>query len=491
MKTLQCFLPGFNHCLGRGLKSALARVQAQARAAALSSLLELSLLFGRFVPERLLERAPQKEHSRERIFSFRSTFWAFVSQVLTPRTSCLEVVRKVQSFCSAQGLPVPSENDAAYCQARKKLSIERLAKIYQSVASRLQQQSCSQWLWYERKVVVVDGTGIQLADTKDNQKAYPQPSQQRPGCGFPVMQLVACFCLHTGGLLHWVNSKLTAHESPLLRTLLGRIQEGSIVLADRGFSSYSNLALCVENQLDAVVRLHQARKVDLRRGTKLGKEDRLEVWKRPQRQQSCTKEQYKQLPKSLPVRIVRLGIQCRGFRVRMLWIVTTLTDADLYPKEALGELYRRRWQAELYLRDIKTTMGMEQLRCKSPAMVQKELIFFVIAHNLLRLLMVEAAIVSHQQPHQISFKASADTLRQYRKALWQCRDRPRKLQRIVNDLLLIIASKQVGHRPNPVEPRAVKRRPKCYQLLTRHRSCMQVAKSRRNKGNSPPKPPLT
>ena len=213
MKILQCFLPGFNHCLGRGPKSALARVQAQARAAALSSLSELSLLLGRFVPEGLLERAAQKEHSRERIFSFRSTFWAFVSQVLTPRTSCLEVVRKVQSFCSAQGLPVPSESDAAYCQARKKLSIERLLKIHQSVSSRLEQQIFSGWLWHERKVVVVDGTGIQLADTKDNQQAYPQPSQQRPGCGFPVMQLVACFCLHTGGLLHWVSSKLTAHET--------------------------------------------------------------------------------------------------------------------------------------------------------------------------------------------------------------------------------------------------------------------------------------
>ena len=491
MKILQRFLPGFNHCLGRGPKSALARVQAQARAAALSSLSELSLLLGRFVPEGLLERAPQKEHSRERIFSFRSTFWAFVSQVLTPRTSCLEVVRKVQSFCSAQGLPVPSESDAAYCQARKKLSIERLLKIHQSVSSRLEQQIFSGWLWHERKVVVVDGTGIQLADTKDNQQAYPQPSQQRPGCGFPVMQLVACFCLHTGGLLHWVSSKLTAHESPLLRRILPLLQAGTVLLADRGFASYSNLGLCQEHQIDAVMRLHQARKVDLRRGTRLGKEDRLVLWKRPRRQKGWSKEQWKQLPKSLPVRIVRLPIQCRGFRVRTLWIVTTLTDADLYPKEALGDLYLRRWQAELYLRDIKTTMGMEQLRCKSPAMVQKELLFFVIAYNLLRLLMVEAAILSDQQPHQISFKATADTLRQYRKALWQYRDRPRKLQSIVNDLLLIMASKQVGHRPNRVEPRAVKRRPKSYQLLTRHRSCMQVAKSRRNKGNSPPKPPLT
>ena len=356
-------------------KSAMASLYISSRSAALSSLSELSVLFGRFVPEVLLQRALQKEHSRERIFSFRSTFWAFVSQVLTPRTSCLEVVRKVQSFCSAQGLPVPSQSDAAYCQARKKLSIERLRKIHQSVSSRLEQQSCWGWLWYERKVVVVDGTGIQLADTKDNQQAYPQSVQQRVGCGFPMMQLVACFCLHTGALLHWVNSKLTAHESPLLRQILPVLPAGTVLLADRGFASYSNLGLCQERQIDAVMRLHQARKVDLRRGTRLGKEDRLVLWKRPQRQQGWSKDQCKQLPKSLPVRIVRLPIQCCGFRVRTLLIVTTLTEAELYPKEALGELYLRRWQAELYLRDMKTTMGMEQLRCKSPAMVQKELIF--------------------------------------------------------------------------------------------------------------------
>ena len=221
-------------------------------------------------------------------------------------------------------------------------------------------------------MVVVDGTGIQLADTKDNQQAYPQSVQQRVGCGFPVMQLVACFCLYTGALMHWVNSKLIAHESPLLRQILPVLPAGTVLLADRGFASYSNFGLCQERQIDAVMRLHQARKVDLRRGTRLGKEDRLVLWNRPQRQQGWSKDQ---LPKSLPVRIVRLPIQCCGFRVRTLLIVTTLTEAELYPKEALGELYLRRWQAELYLRDMKTTMGMEQLRCKSPAMVHKELIF--------------------------------------------------------------------------------------------------------------------
>ena len=248
--------------------------------------------------------------------------------------------------------------------------------------------------------------------------AYPQPSQQRPGCGFPVMQVVACFCLHTGALLHWASSQLQRHESPLLRSLLPLMEKGSIVLTDRGYCSYSNLALCVEHQLDAVMRLHQARKVDMRCGKKLGKLDRLAEWKRPQRpKKGWSKDEWRQLPNTLAIRVVRLKIQNRGFRPHQLWIATTLTDAKLYPKEALVELYRRRWQAELFLRDMKTTMGMEQLRCKSPSMVQKEFVMFAIAYNLLRLLMADAALLSSQQPYQLSFKGAADTLRHYKKHL--------------------------------------------------------------------------
>ena len=199
---------------------------------------------------------------------------------------------------------------------------------------------------------MVDGTGIQLADTKDNQQAYPQPSQQRPGCGFPVMQLVACFCLHTGGLLHWVSSKLTAHESPLLRQILPLLQAGTVLLADRGFASYSK-GLCQESR-SCVFRLARS-KADWARRTAL--------WKRPRRQKGWLK-----LPKSLPVRTANPMPWLSG---RTLWIVTTL-NADLYPKEDLLSAPL----ASRTARDIKTTMGMEQLRCKSPAMVQKRAALF-------------------------------------------------------------------------------------------------------------------
>ena len=276
-EQLTKFFPGFNRWIGRGPKSALAQALSKAEAASLSSLSELSALFGRFIPDTSLQPALTQNHSRQRVYSFRSTFWAFLSQVLTPKTPCREVVRKVQCFCSELGLPVPSSSDSAHCQARAKPDPDRLMEIHRSVTANLHQGLSKAWLWRGRQVRVVDGTGIKLPDTPENQKAYPQPSEQREGCGFPVMQVVACFCLHTGALLHWVSSKLTLHESPLLRSLPPLFEANDVLLADRGFSSYSNLALCLIHRMDVLMRLYQARKVDLRSGVCLGKHDRLVV----------------------------------------------------------------------------------------------------------------------------------------------------------------------------------------------------------------------
>lgn len=491
MNSLQSFFPGFNRWIGRGPKSTLAQALSKAEAASLSSLSELSVLFGRFIPDALLKPAPSEKHSRQRVYSFRSTFWAFLSQVLTPNTACLEVVRKVQCFCSELGLPLPSSSDSAYCQARGKLGRDRLMDIHHSVATTLQQRLPKAWLWRGRQVRVVDGTGIRLPDTPVNQKAYPQPSEQREGCGFPVMQVVACFCMHTGALLHWVSSKLSAHESPLLRSMLSLLEAGDVLLVDRGFSSYSNLALCLKHRMDALMRLHQARKLDLRHATRLGKHDWLVTWKRPQWRPGLIRSQWEELPKTLTVRVAHLQVKVRGFRVKELWIVTTLTDPVKYPKHDLAELYRIRWQVELFFRDIKTSMGMEQLRCKTPERVENEFILFAIAYNLLRLLITEAASTVQIAPYRISFKNTADTLRSYRKAIYANRDKPRKLQRIFADLTVIIASQRVADRPDRNEPRAVKLRPKPFQRLTQPRAKMRVSPSRRNKGNSPPKAPLT
>jgi len=491
MRSLQRFLPGFNHVIGRGPQSALARIKSKAANAAASSLSELVDLFGKHIPDVLLEPSRKHAHSRERVFSMRSTFWAFLSQVLTPRMSCVEAVRRVQSYCSQHKLPVPSGSSSAYCQARNKLCIDRLNNIHKQVSQALLKRTQNSWLWCGRKVRVVDGTGIRLPDTSVNQAAFPQPSVQRPGCGFPVMQVVACFCLHTGALLHRVVTKLHKHESPLLRRILPLLKSGEVLLTDRGFASYSNLALCKQHGIDAVMRPHQARKIDLRKGKRIGKNERLVVWKRPRRTAHWSAQEWNALPETLTLRIVRVQIHVPGFRVESLWLVTTLLDPILYNRQALAELYLRRWQAELFLRDIKTSMGMEELRCKSPSMVEKELLLFIIAYNLIRLVIAEAGILYHRLPNQISFKAAADSIRQYRHALSACSDKPQRLQEIIADLLAIIAAATVADRPGRTEPRAVKRRPKPYQRLTQPRQKMEVAKSRRNKGKKRHKTTLT
>ena len=470
---------------GRGPKTALAQLQAKRRELGRSSLSELSGIFGCFFSEQLLRPTAKRKHSRQRVYSLRTTFWAFLSQVLSPRTACLEVVRKIQSHCSEQGLNIPSGSDSAYIQARGRLPMDRLRQGFEEVRTKMEQQLKGSWKWHGRAVRVVDGTGITLADTPENQAVYPQPAEQRRGCGFPVMQVVGCFCLHTGALLHWVSGKLTEHESPLLRRLLPLLQAGEIVLTDRGFSSYSNLALCQQQGLDAVMRLHQARKIDLRQGKPLGKEDRLVLWERPQIQKGWTPQQWNALPGAIAVRLLRLQIQNRGFRPQQLVIVTTLTDPKIYTKEDLADLYYQRWQVELYFRDIKTSMQMEQLRCKKPDRVEKEMIMFAIAYNLLRLLVVQAACqYGHLRPNQISFKATADTLRHYRQAFRTCMGKPRKMDRLWREMLEVITHEIIGDRPNRTEPRAVKKRPKNYQRMTTRRSKMKVAKSRRNKGKN-------
>lgn len=492
MKKLERFLPGMNQRgFGRGPKSALAQMQLKAEQLSRSSLSELSQVFGCFFSDALLEPTAKREHSRRRIYSLRTTFWAFLSQVLSPRTACLEVVRKIQSYCSEQGLDIPSGSDSAYTQARGRLPTDRLKQAFEEVRNKLEQQCRESWKWHGRSVRVIDGTGITLADTPENQAVYPQPAEQRRGCGFPVMQVVGCFCLHTGALLHWVSGKLAEHESPLLKRLLPMLHEGEIILTDRGFSSYSNLALCQQQGLDAVMRLHQARQIDLRQGKRLGKEDRLVVWERPQIQKGWTRQQWNALPGAIAVRLLRLNIQNRGFRPQQLVIVTTLTDPKIYTREDLADLYYQRWQVELYFRDIKTSMQMEQLRCKKPDGVEKEMIMFAIAYNLLRLLIVHAACQYHLLPRQISFKAAADTLRHYRQAFRASKGKPREVDRLWREMLEVITHKIVGNRPNRSEPRAVKKRPKNYQRMTTYRSKMKVAKSRRNKGQNRRKTTLT
>lgn len=460
-------------------------MEAKIRSYRESSLSELMAVFGAWVPwGRLEPEAP----SRKRHYSLAVTFWAFLWQVLTPETPCREVVRKVQSLCGALKLKVPGSSNVAYCKARARLPSEAVEGVHRSVVERVCAGVRGDQRWLGRDVKVVDGTGIRLPDTPENQATFPQPGEQRPGCGFPVMQVVGCFCLASGAIVDWVETALKRHECRIFRGMLHLFDKGEVVLADRGFCSYANLALLMGRGVDAVMRAHQMRKLDYRSGKRLGPLDRLITWKRPAAPLTgWSRQEWNALPKELTLRVVRIEIRIPGFRVHHYDLVTTLTDGVVVSKDDLAALYLRRWSVELYFRQIKTTMGMEKLRCKTPEMVRKELRMHLIAYNLVRGLMGEAARREHVRLDRISFKGAVDTLRQFANALNAARHRPRLQQGIIAEMLAIIAEDTVPERSNRSEPRAVKERPKPYPRLTAHRSVYVVSKSRKSKGSTKPK----
>ena len=490
--NLTCFPPGFNQSLfGRAPRTALAQLEGKLGQLRRSSLSELSDVFGEWVPERYLEPKRSGPNSRRRLFSGNVTFWAFLFQVLSPQTACREVVRKVQSYCSMKKLKVAKGSASAYCQARQRLSLDDLHGIHRAVTARMAGRVITDQLWKGHDVKVVDGTGITTADTPCLQKRYPQPCGQSPGCGFPVVKLAACFSLASGALLHWVESSLGHHDSPLLRRMIAFFKKGDVVLADRGFCSYANIALLVGRGVEVVMRLHQKRKSDFRQGRPLGSYDRLIVWKKPQSPIGFSRREWRRLPREMPLRAVRIFVSIKGFRSRTVDLVTTFTDPESYTHSDLAELYYRRWAVELYFRHIKSTMGMEMLRGRSEDVVRKEIAMFAIAYNLIRALMQQAAGTYQCDLSRLSFKAAADTLRQYQSALAATRFNPRSQRCIVDHMIRLIACESVPLRPFRCEPRVLKRRQKPFQRLTQPRALMTVSPSRKNKGYYRPKPALS
>ena len=452
-----------------------ARVQHLRR----QSLLHLDPLFGPFLPPGLLAQADAGTNSRDRIYNIRRTFFGFLYQVLNPRCPCREVVRQIQALFALQGGRWVGEGTGGWCQARARLPWDILPRLRCAAAAHAEKAG---QLWRGLRVKVIDGTSISLPDTTQNQRAYPQPGGQKPGCGFPLLKLVGVFNLASGALLDYAKGNKHQHELNLLYRLLDQFKAGDLALADRGFNSYTLLALLLLHGAHSLFRLHQRRPADLRKGKRLGKNDRLMVWDKPQlwqRPRYLSKAIWKLIPRQLSVRMVRFTLTVPGFRTQSLTLVTTLLDAQAYPAEELARLYARRWRIELWFRDLKTSMGMETLRCKSPNMAHKELEMFFIAYNLIRALMMEAGLIHDVPMDRLSFKGTVDSVRQFSVAIAQARARKQQNQLIAH-LLETIARDQVPDRPGRREPRAVKRRPKPYQLLNRPRHLMKELQHRSN-----------
>jgi hypothetical protein len=436
---------------------------------------QLERFFAGSFPPQLLAQTDQGPNSRERDFPLRRTFWLFLSQVLTPHTACRSVVRQAQAFLGLHSDQQIDSVTSAYVTARGRLPIERLEKALHHTATGADQRAGgSRGSVAGRPVKVVDATSTQLPDTPENLRRYPQPSTQKPGCGFPVMKVMALFSLASGAVLHVVKESLHWHDLRLFRRLWGCLRCNDIVVGDRAFSDSVSLASLPTRAVDVIGRLHQRRRPDFRRGKqRRGKCDALFTWTKPWlRPHYLTAKQWQLVPPQITVRILRGRISQRGFRTRQLILVTTLLDPKLSPAEELFAVYQRRWRRELCFRDLKTTMGMETLSRRSPKMVHKELLMYLIAHNLIRCLMAEAAGIYDVALDRISFKGAIDATRHFSNALAKARTKKQR-RRLEAALLKILAEDQVPDRPGRREPRAVKRRPKPYPLLNKPRDKYQ------------------
>lgn len=439
---------------------------------------EVKRFRGRFVQsvERILSDAIPVEllmqwiteevgHYRERVYGPLSTLMRFIEQVLSADHSCRNAVAGEASTRVARGEAMCSLNTGPYCKARARLPVGLLERLGREIGKRLSANEPTVWRWRHRAVKLVDGTTVSMPDTASNQKCFPQNRQQKKGLGFPLARVVAIVSLSCGTVLEWVvgacEGKQTG-ETALLWQLANRLSAGDLVIADRCYASYFMIALLHGLGVDVVIRQHACRDTDFRRGKRLGKRDHVVNWVRPKRPQWMDETTYASMPTILTLREVRVG----GWT-----LVSTLLDADDVSKQELLELYHLRWQVELDLRSIKAVMQMDVLRCQSPEMVIKEIAAHLLAYNLIRAVMAQAAYLANVVPRQLSFKGTLQVLNAFEQNLRHCLQRDSATQHM--QVLTAIAQMKLPYRPGRVEPRAIKRRPTQHKLLTKPRNVLR------------------
>lgn len=406
---------------------------------------------------------------RERFWTPTVTILTFLRQVLHSNCSCREAVAYTLALSSAECCGIAGD-PSAYSQARQKLPRSALVMLNRRMVAAVRREAAGSRPWCGRDVAIVDGTSASMPDTPQSQKAWPQPCGQKPGCGFPVLRMAAVFCYASGCLLEWAADSLHVSELTLIRRLYHTLKAGTVVLGDTFFGSYYDLALLGHQGLDGVFRLHQRRPTHPRGGTLLGDRDQRVIWTKPVRKpRNVPDKAWSKVPETLNVRQIRVDIDIAGFRTRRLHLVTTLMDPVAYPVEKLAELYRDRWMVELNIRSLKTTLKMEILKGQSIDMVLKELQIYQLAYNLIRMLMWRSARTCGIDPRRLSFAGTQQRINAFFPRLAAC-ESAAEYQRVVIMLIEQIADDILPDRPNRIDPRAVKRRPKNYRRLTKPRA---------------------
>ena len=409
----------------------------------------------------------------DRIYPPLVTLWVFLGQVLSADQSCRAAVARLIAHRISRGQSPCSPETGAYCQARKRLPEEFASNVARQTGAALESHVKEQWLWKQRRVYAYDGSTVSMPDTPENQQAYPQPPQQKPGVGFPLARIAAFFSLSCGAVMDLGICSYAGKghsELGMLRKLWDVLRSGDVMLADRYMCAWHEIFLLQKRGVDSVTRLSVHRRADFRRGRRLGKGDHIVQWRRPSIIRSIDWPTLKSLPEFLTLRETRVQVEQPGFRSRTIIVATTLLDAEEITAIDLAQVYRARWNAELDLRSLKQTMQMDILRCKTPQLVRKEIWTHILAYNLIRTVIAQAASKHDVQPRSISFKGAIQTLEAFQPliAIQGDRDLTHR-QNLYQQLLDAIATHRVADRPDRYEPRLRKRRQKKYDRMMKPR----------------------
>jgi hypothetical protein len=413
---------------------------------------------------------------RDRLFNPVTTIWGFLSQVLSEDHSCRDAVSRIIAHRAASGVTVCSPNTASYCNARSRLLTGVLSTLTKRTAQQLQANADDEWKWNDRSVFVADGSHVSMPDTEENQARYPQPPTQEPGLGFPLARITVLLSLATGAChdlaIAPYEGKGTG-ETTLLRAMYGALKPGDVVLADALFDNYFLICELKDRGIDIVARAQYQRV-----GSQVVEsrpDGDIILWQRPNKPHGMTGEQYRRYPKNLLMRQVAVDARDKNNRAEQFYVITTILDAAIDGGQ-FGDLYERRWEGEVDIRSIKSTMQMDILRCKTPAMVHKEIWAHLLAYNLLRTAMAVAASANDLEPRQVSFKGAKQALTAFAPKIEAARpeDRPA----LIDAMLTVMAYHRVGNRPGRWEPRARKRRPKPGARLTQPRAIAKLPQNR-------------
>lgn len=469
------FFPALHHILA----PMNSRLKAAARSLSQATLHQIEDRFAPALDEDIFQKPAQKEHSRERVFSLTRTFWCWMWQVLQGNTSCREVVRQVQALFAISSHGKIDEGTAAYCNARKKLLGAMLERAFLSSACSAQKYAAVADLLQGRSLKIVDGSYIRVADTVANRKVFPPSKHQFKKPCFPMMKVVALFSAASGAILAKAVGSFEQSEMRLLMELKTALSPGDVLSGDRHYGCFVMAAWLQSLGTDLIARLASgSRKVDFRTAFKrLSRQDGVFKWCKPKKASPLMSAvEWEALPQEILVRVIRTNIERPGFRTREITVMTTLVDESLYPAQEILAAYHKRWRLEMCLDDLKTTLGMEMLNCQSPEMLEKELLVFLTAHNLLRWMMAQAALRGGVNLERISFKGALDAFRQWSVGLVQVRGvgRKRRQAELWHQLLQTLVADLVPLRPGRKEPRAVKKRSKyptldCPRHLFRER----------------------